>query len=289
MTPKPTKDQKARIKTLLKQHQMTWLGEIGDVMLAMDLRYERGFPVAGALDGSARGEAIVRVTGHRSWRTFTALDIRGDAPGYHPYLAHEVFFGLRELTTASASAFEDFTAAPRQLRRVVFSGGLDGLSDRFLEGAATPELRTIGIIHWTRATPMSGGLQRVLGSSLGARLERLELYQSEEAVGGLEDWIVAVLESETGLDDLLFTAPRSYRHAAGFHYELTREQGEWHIKATYKTRPNKPDNFGLLATLLPRLRAIPIARVVVKTPRYSADPAAVSALRRSAGDVEIGI
>lgn len=72
---------------------------------ALVLRYERGFPAAITLDAGASRAALERLTGHRVWRTITALDVHGDWQGYVDFLSHaggkpDRFHLLTDLLTA---------------------------------------------------------------------------------------------------------------------------------------------------------------------------------------------
>ena len=287
LLPKPGKPQRDRVKQLLREHQMVWLGELADVALASDLRYVRGFPAALSLDGGASKAAIERLTGHPAWRTLHELDVRGDRPGYTAFLAHEVFFGLRELTTVSATALIGFVdPAPRKLSRIVVSGDFetymlpDAIRAALLSGVGVPELRTLGLRYSTGAAP--DGVQRVLASPLGQALTRIEL----SLVNYDEDvhrCLAAVLAAE---------APNLGEIAclASFAYALTRTEAGWALRATYKAG-SKPDRFPALTALLDSLREQGtlerLTRVELLTPRYQAEPDDLVRLRRAARGLEL--
>lgn len=279
---KPAKPQRDRIKQLLREHQIAWLGELADVALAMDLRYERGFPAAISLDGGASQAAIERLTGHLAWRTVTALDVRGDRPGYVDFLADEVFFGLRELTTVSATALLRFVEpAPRALTRMIVSGDFEDdvlpapIREGILSGVGLPQLRTLGLqVHGKGVD----ALARVLASPLGHGLTRLELELRSGDGGSFHRMLAAVLR----------LAPPQLRELGcvfGFGYELTRDRDGWAMVATYRAG-SKPDRFHMLADLLTALREQGqidrLTTLKVETPRFTPRPDDLLRLRRAA-------
>jgi uncharacterized protein (TIGR02996 family) len=277
---KPGKPQRDRIKQLLREHQIAWLGELADVALALDLRYERGFPAAITLDGGASQAAIERLTGHRAWRTVTALDVRGDRPGYADFLAHEVFFNLRELTSVSALALRRFKEpAPRALTRMVVNGDFEhplpsSLRDKILSGVGLPQLRTVGLEFYNRNV---NAIARVLESPLGHSLTRFEL----DLRSGHGSEFPRILTT------VLRLAPPQLRElscAWGFAYELTREGDGWALVATY-ANPNG-NRFHLLTDLLTTLREQGdierLTKLELKTPSYKPPPEELVRLRRAA-------
>jgi uncharacterized protein (TIGR02996 family) len=281
LLPKLAKPQRDRIKQLLREHQIAWLGELADVALAMDLRYERGFPAALSLDGGASQAAIERLTGHRAWRTLTTLDVRGDRPGYADFLADEVFFALRELTTVSATALRRFVVrAPRALTRMVVSGGFDDptlpapIREDILSGVGLPQLRTLGLQHYgNRVDPFAS----LFASPLGQGLTRFEL-ETQTGDVGFHRILSAVLD----------VAPPQLRElscAYGFGYELTRDHDGWAMVATYHAGP-KADRFHMLTDLLTALRERGqierLTKLEVKTPGYTPRPEELLRLRRAA-------
>jgi uncharacterized protein (TIGR02996 family) len=277
---KPGKPQRDRIKQLLREHQLAWLGELGDIALAMDLRYERGFPAAITLDGGASQAAIERLTGYPAWRTVTALDVRGDRPGYADFLANEVFFGLRELTSVSATALHRFVVpAPRALTRMVMSGDFEPatlpapIREGILSGVGLPQLRTLGVQHnGNHVDPLA----RLLTSPLGQGLIRFEL----ETRTGDRDFhriFSAVL-------DLAPPQLRELSCACGFGYELTRDHDGWAMVATYAR--SSTDRFHMLTDLLTALRERGhierLTKLEVMTPGYTPRPEDLLRLRRAA-------
>ena len=280
------KPERARLAALLGDHKKAWLGELADIMLIGKLSYARGFPARGSLDGAAARAAIERLTGHPAWRTFVALDVRGDWPGYVEYLSHDAFHGLRELTTVGPSALSGFVEpAPRALRRLVVSGEFDGSSSSpaLLEGHGMPALETLGMIHWIRGDPDSPNLELVLGSPLGQRLTRLEILQSSNYAGAGEAWVARLLAAEHRLPSLAVTCPKGFHHGAGFGYELQRDVPGpgWSMTATYRIKSNQVDTFAALAELLTALPKHLLTAVTIKTPRYEVDPAAKAELQRA--------
>ncbi|KIG14400.1 hypothetical protein DB30_06875 [Enhygromyxa salina] len=277
---KPGKPQRDRIKQLLREHQIAWLGELADVALALDLRYERGFPAAITLDGGASQAAIERLTGHRAWRTVTALDVRGDRPGYADFLAHEVFFNLRELTSVSALALRRFNEpAPRALTRMVVSGDFEhplpsSLRDKILSGVGLPQLRTLGLQFYNKN---DNAIARVLESPLGHSLTRFELDLRSGDDSNFPRILAAILR-------LALPQLRELSCAWGFAYELTREGEGWAIVATYAG--SKGDRFHMLTDLLTALREqgdiSRLTKLEVKTPSYKPPPKELVRLRRAA-------
>jgi uncharacterized protein (TIGR02996 family) len=282
LLPKLGKPQRDRIKQLLREHQLAWLGELADVALAMDLRYERGFPAALSLDGGASEAAIERLTGHPAWRTLTALDVRGDRPGYADFLADEVFFGLRELTSVSATALRRFVVpAPRALTRMVLSGDFESdtlpapIREGILSGVGLPQLRTLGLqCYRDDADPLT----RVLTSPLGHGLTRFEVELRSDDDAKFHRTLTAVLD----------VAPPQLRELSvvrGFGYELTRGPDGWAMVATYNAGP-KTDRFHMLADLLTALREQGhidrLTKLEVNTPRCTPGPEDLLRLRRAA-------
>ncbi|HVH97514.1 MAG TPA: TIGR02996 domain-containing protein [Enhygromyxa sp.] len=274
------KPQRDRIKQLLRDHQIAWLGELADVALALDLRYERGFPAAITLDGGASQAAIERLTGHAAWRTVHALDVRGDRPGYADFLADEVFFGLRELTSVSATALLRFVVpAPRGLTRMVLSGDFEdallpaSIREGILSGVGLPQLRTLGL-----QVDRANRLTSVLASPLGQALTRLELAIRPRDDAGCHRILAAVLgNAPPQLRELIF--------AWGFAYELTRDGDGWSMVATYHGG-SKSDRFHMLTDLLTALREQGhierLTKLKVEHPRFTPQPEDLLRLRRAA-------
>jgi hypothetical protein len=281
---RPNRAQKKRIAELVQAHGHAWLGPLGAALAREGVEYTWGFPSAGQLKPTVPRDVFERLTGHPGWQTFRSLDVRGVMPGYVALLGHPVFYGLEELTRVSGQALEQFVEpAPRRLQRLVLSGDLERtpFADDLLRGHGMPELATLGVWYITERAPCPPGLQRILESPLGRRLDRLELFRTSEAADVIPDTVAALVEEgalHEGIQSVRVTCGSGFRHASGFGWELERAGAVWRAAVEYRHRARLGGCFGRLVQLVPRLEGR-VAALELKTPRYTPDPGGVARLR----------
>ncbi len=277
-----TKEERKRESALFGENKMRWLGELGDVMLALGLTYERGFPVTGAL-ASGAGDAIQQVTGDRRWRTFRSLDVRGDQPGYTMFLSDPVFYGLSELTCVSPSALTGFYAkAKRALKRLAVTSQFSRIPDALLAAKGMPHLETFALTAFAGDRPDE--LPRFVQSPIGQQVSRFEVEHSEEARSTYPLWCPALMK--TPYRSFLVTAPRGSRHAASFTYDGRRDGEKWSLDAIYRKKKKHVDRFGDLIETVNTVRP-QLSSLTLRTPRYAPSDESIQQLRAALGDIPL--
>ncbi|MBW2734634.1 MAG: TIGR02996 domain-containing protein [Deltaproteobacteria bacterium] len=211
--------QRKRERLLLSAHGFEWLGLLAGVFQKSGLRYERGFPVAGRVNGRKLA-AAPEVVGLSCWATFEELSVKGwDVP--LRALVHPVLRGLHVLAgvdVETAAALLEAKGPPRalrSLRTLLYCDEEDEKGLRWwetvLQGAAAPDLRELII----DSTLDHAEVDALLASPLGQRLDHLRF---EVQYGQAVEWIQRLARRRE--------APaRLTLHETFRHWNLTLSQG----------------------------------------------------------------
>ena len=217
------RDALTRMRWLEREHGRAWQGPLDWVLVHDDVRFERGFPVAGRVSAHARAPASL--AGVPEWATFEAL---AGAP--LEVLTHPVMRALREIDAAHevAAALLDVDPPMARIEALVARYGRFDQAGWFAADRALrrlpglPGLRSFGLwfefpIEWTAAAWLwTGPMPRPITA--------VEL--------GLDP------ESRVDLDDLAasITHPRVAREQITVHHgrlrlQFRQDDGDWQLEA----------------------------------------------------------
>ncbi len=281
-TRKLAKDEKALEAKLLKSNKMVWLGPLVDLLVARGLKYARGFPEHGAFPEVAKPEVIARLTGHRRWRTFRTLDLRGGGERFASLLAHDALHSLEELVNVRANGLTGFVdEAPRALSRLLIENSIHQLPPGFLDGKGVPRLHTFGF-----SSPWGENVSELapfVSSTLGKQVTRFEVAHSAEAMPQYRRWAPALMK--THYASFRVSALRSWQRGASFTFDGTRDGDRWKMKTAYVTTREDRDRFKHLADFAKRTRK-DLKSLELRVPSfYTPAPSALTALKNALGDV----